>query len=423
MNRIDEGDKLAHLLIRNIAFHPHLPLLAIALWNNSVWIYDLNHKAWCATPLAHKELQTRVISLQWKPMSGTVLTVGCRDGVSIWHVHRGNYVQDPFSRDEDDRSYIGNGNDPKWGGLSQFTEMEGDVDHMEWDPRGEALAVSSAQSSTVYIRDVATNLISELPGTLPSVTKRTVSVSVVANVVCALAWSPNGEYLLVGYWSGLVRIYSAATWDALEITDLAGPLKSVCWTPDGHNLIYVINNDHVIRALHLEKRAGELTWIRLNFVTLSLLKKDIQRYHLMEKENPAMAADLRRRLGGMEVEDLEPFGPVEQLVLDPNGERLVVRFRNTNLLGVVLVRPTGVLLRDLDIFMPLGFIRGPVQGRGQQDGIGSEKEVVYRNPKAIAMSFASEFGNGSLLSLAWESGAVTFTPFYYLSQRRIDTRL
>ncbi|KAG0326950.1 hypothetical protein BG000_001181 [Podila horticola] len=371
------------------------------------------------------------MTLQWKPMSGTILTVGCEAGVSIWHVYRGKYIQDPFSEEgagapvsfqEKPSTSPNYGKDPAWDGISRFGNI-GTVDQMVWDPRGELLAVSSsAQSSTVYIRDGATNQIAELAGTLPHITRSKTSpvgVCILTNRVCALAWSPSGEHLVVGYQSGLVRIFSAATWDAVDITDLGGAMQSACWTPDGHNLIYTLVDDHVIRALHFEKRGGELNWIKLNYVTLSLQEKDVRRYQ-DESESPK-AAELRRRLGGVELEDLRAFGPVEQVVLDPNGERLVVRFRNTDLLGVVLVRPTGSPLRDLDIFMPLGFIRGPASGQMHQgQALG---EVEFRDPKVVAMSFVSEFESGSLLSLAWESGAVTFTPFYYLSQQRIDTRL
>ncbi|KAF9317471.1 hypothetical protein BG003_000733 [Podila horticola] len=400
----DLGDTLAHLLIRTIAFHPHHPVLAMALWDNSVWIYDLSHKAWYASPLAHRTYQSRVMTLQWKPMSGTILTVGCEAGVSIWHVYRGKYIQNPFSEEgarapvsfqEKPSTSPNYGKDPAWDGISRFGNI-GTVDQMAWDPRGELLAVSSsAQSSTVYIRDGATNQIAELAGTLPHITRSKTSpvgVCILTNRVCALAWSPSGEHLVVGYQSGLVRIFSAATWDAVDITDLGGAMQSACWTPDGYNLIYTLVDDHVIRALHFEKRGGELNWIKLNYVTLSLQEKDVRRYQ-DESESPK-AAELRRRLGGVELEDLRAFGPVEQVVLDPNGERLVVRFRNTDLLGVVLMH------------------------QGQALG-----EVAFRDPKVVAMSFVSEFESGSLLSLAWESGAVTFTPFYYLSQQRIDTRL
>lgn len=400
------GDKLAHLLIRTIAFHPHHPVLAIALWDNSVWIYDLSHKAWHASPLAHKTYQSRVMTLQWKPMSGTILTVGCEEGVSVWHVYRGKYIQDPFSgRDnapalsqEKSSTSPDYGKDPTWDGISRFGSL-GAVDQMAWDPRGELLAVSSsAQSSTVYIRDGATNQIAELVGTLPHISrsKSPVGVSILTNKVCVLAWSPSGEHLVVGYQSGLMRVFSTATWEGVDITDVGGAVQSACWTPDGYNLIYTLVDDHVIRALHFEKRGGELNWIKLNYVTLSLQEKDIRRYQ-NEGESPAKATELRRRLGGVELEDLRAFGPVEQVVLDPNGERLVVRFRNTDLLGVVLVRPTGTPLQDLDIFMPLGFIRGPASRQTYQGSLGGE--VAFRDPKVVAMSFASQFESGSLLSL------------------------
>ncbi|KAF9425180.1 hypothetical protein BGZ94_007767 [Podila epigama] len=445
----DSGDKLAHLLIRTIAFHPHHLVLAVALWDNSVWVYDLSQSAWYASGLSHKSLQSRVTTLQWKPMSGTILTIGCEEGVSVWHVFKGKYAQDPFSKDarfeamnisvaarstESDNF----AREPIWDGISRFEGLCGTISQLAWDPRGELLAVSSAQSSTVYIRDGATQQTTVLSGTMPSLRLRSTTqkvgngitslqnlsdlkdLTLEVNYVCSLAWSPDSEYLLVSYQSGLVQIFSAATWEAVEIKDIEGAIQSACWTPDGHNLIYTLQEDDIIRALHIEKRGGELTWIRLNYVRMSLQIKDIERYKRTSSENASGAIEIQKRLGNVELDGLKAFGPIEQVVLDPTGERLVVRYRNSDLLGVVLVRPTGTPLRDLDIFLPLGYIRGPASPRNMSQSLDPSNEPEFRDPKAVAMSFAKLGSNGSLLSLGWESGAITFTPFYYLSQQQID---
>ncbi|KAF9293346.1 hypothetical protein BGZ88_005493 [Linnemannia elongata] len=458
-NTIVRHDKLAKLLIRKVAWHPHQPLLAIALWNDSVWVYDLSVESWYSCGLSHPA-QSKISSLEWKPMSGVVLAIGCRDGVALWNVYRdhsdartgsarteANPVKDRpselLSQTFNTSTAADNhGRDTAWVGISHFKELRG-VDHMAWDPRGEMLAIGSAHSSTVYIRENATKRVTELrlnmrftppkfirsvesfmetmsniKDALKTVTspnlnkapKPTHEESHFGPTVCCICWSPSGEYLLVAHQSEVVRIYTVATWDYIQIKDLKGTIQSACWTPDSHNVLFALQGDDLIRAIHLEKRGGELNWIPLNHARLSLEYTDIS--PKQDKEST-----LLDRFGGRSLSEMSEFGPIEELALDPNGERLIVRFRDTDLLGVVLIRPTGAMVRDLDIFLLTGFIQGP----GWDDDEDDEDEGSRgREPKASTMSFTNHYRGGSLLTVAWESGRVNFIPFYYLSQKEVD---
>ncbi|KAF9173269.1 hypothetical protein BGX20_003660 [Mortierella sp. AD010] len=469
-NTIVRHDKLAKLLIRRIAWHPHQPLLAIALWNDTIWVYDLSVESWYSCGLSHPA-QSRIVKLEWKPMSGVVLAVGCEDGVALWDVFRDhgpsgadaarsepNPIKD---RPSELISQVystatrtkNNGRDTAWIGLKHIENLPG-VDYVSWNPRGELLAVASAHSSTVYVRDGATKKFIELRLNMRLTPPRFVRsfesfMETVSNIkdtifstnlhqhevirpmhehghygptVCSLSWSPCGKYLLVAYLSEVARIYETATWEYIEMKELTGAIQSACWTPDGYNLIYSLQGDDLIRAVHLERRAGELTWIPLNLVKMSVRYEDIEAYKVGlrsvhdAEEKLKLQESLWRRHGFRSLDELEEFGPIEELVLDPNGERLVVRFRDTDLLGVVLVRPTGTMLQDLDIFMPTGFIQGP----GWSGEESREEEKSDREPKALTMAFTRHSNGGSLLSMAWESGQVNFMPFYYLTQKEVD---
>ncbi|KAG0372734.1 hypothetical protein BGX24_012645 [Mortierella sp. AD032] len=460
-NTIVRHDKLAKLLIRKVAWHPHQPLLAIALWNDSVWVYDLSVESWYSCGLSHTA-QKKVSSLEWKPMSGVVLAIGCKDGVALWNVYRDHTPARPdsaawateinpakdrpselLSRAFSSSTAADNhGNDTAWVGINYFKDLRG-VDQMAWDPRGELLAIGSAQSSTVYIRESGTKRVTELrlnlrftpPKFIRSVESFMETVSNIKDAlgtvmspnlhkapkpvheeghfgptVCCLKWSPSGEYLLVAHQSEVVRIYTVATWDYIQIKDLKGAIQSACWTPDSHNILYALQGDDLVRALHLEKRGGELNWIPLNHARLSLEYTQVS-----SKEDKKSAS--KERFGGRTLSEMSEFGPIEELVLDPNGERMIVRFRDTDLLGVVLVRPTGAMLRDLDIFLLTGLIQGP-GWNGDEDE--EDEESRGREPKACTMSFTNHFRGGSLLTVAWESGRVNFIPFYYLSQKEVD---
>ncbi|KAG0208448.1 hypothetical protein BGX28_000586 [Mortierella sp. GBA30] len=470
-------DKLAKLLIRKVACHPHQPLVAIALWNDHVWVYDLSVESWYSCGLSHPA-QSRIMSLEWKPMSGVVLAIGCLDGVALWEVYRDHNspttgatpsadVPNPLKvRPSEALSEVystptrtmNHGGDTAWLGMNSFERLGG-VDQLAWDPRGELLAVGSAHSSTVYIRENATSKLTELrfnmrmtpPRFVRSVESFAETVSNVKRAwesatspnlhstpapthennhfgptITCLRWSPSGEYLLVGHQSDEARIYETATWTHVNIKDLKGAIQSACWTPDSYNLIYSLQGDDHVRGIHLERRAGALTWIPLISVKLSMQYNDLSRYRraVEQDDQDAEHMGLRelywKQHGGRNVESLSEFGPVEELVLDPNGERLVVRFRDTELLGVVLVKPTGSMLKDLDIFMPTGFIQGPGWNGKEVAGGADEEDREGREPKATSLTFVKQFSGGSLLMMAWESGRVNFVPFYYLSQKEIE---
>ncbi|KAG0198458.1 hypothetical protein BGX33_012326, partial [Mortierella sp. NVP41] len=459
-NTIVRHDKLAKLLIRKVAWHPHQPLLAIALWNDSVWVYDLSVENWYSCGLSHRA-QSRISSLEWKPMSGVVLAIGCRDGLNLWNVYRDHAASGAETKwtgpnpakDRPSELLIRNstassftasattdnqGRDTAWVQINNYKVLRG-VDQMAWDPRGELLAFGSSHSSTLYIREHATKRVTELRMNMRVAAPRFVRsmesfMETVSNIkdalstvtspdlhkvsrptheeghfgptICCLCWSPSGEYLLVAHQSEVVRIYSVATWDYIQIKDLKGAIQSACWTPDSYNILYSLQGDDLVRAIHLEKRGGELNWIPLNQARLSHKYKKVTDSQDKESERSD-------RFGGRSLSEMSEFGPIEELALDPNGERLIVRFRDTDLLGVVLVRPTGAMVRDLDIFLPTGFIQGPGRN-GNEDEDDDE-------PKASTMSFTSHFRGGSLLTVAWGSGRVNFIPFYYLSQREVDS--
>ncbi|KAI1309730.1 hypothetical protein EDD11_003982 [Mortierella claussenii] len=465
-------DKLAKLLIRKVAWHPHQPLLAIALWNDSVWVYDLSVESWYSCGLSHPA-QSKITSLHWKPMSGVVLAIGCEEGVAMWHVFRDHSPSgidaawaEPANPLKDRPSELlsetfrapsrgtNHGRDTAWIGLNLFKDLGG-VDQMAWDPRGELLAVGSSHSPTVYIRDGATKKLTELRLSIRPTPPRFVRsvesfMETVSNVkkalgsisapevkgrvgptheqgyfgptVCSMTWSPCGKYLLVAYSSEVARIYETATWEYVEMKDLKGAIQSACWTPDGYNLIYSLQGDDLLRAIHFERRAGDLTWIPLNYVKMSLRHSDIELYKsgVRNDDNDGghlgMREHFRKKLGGRSLEELTEFGAIEELALDPNGERLIVRFEKIDLLGVVIVRPTGTMLSDLDIFMPTGFIEG-LGWSGQETDDG---ETSKREPYALTMAFTRHFHGGSMLSVAWESGRINFMPFYYLTQQEVN---
>ncbi|KAG0237305.1 hypothetical protein BGW42_001225 [Actinomortierella wolfii] len=360
-----------------IAMHPHLPLMAVALAIDSVWVYDLSQDKWYSAGMSHQQ-QTKVATLEWKPMSGVILAVGCNEGVKLWSVYKdpdaaqealasaGAADFDATESTKKPPSQIlseslnlpsratNHGKDSAWMDPLSFPGMPS-IDFISWDPLGEQFAAASIEKSKVFIHDMAT--------------RRTTSIGSGPGPVSALKWSPAGDRLLVAYLNGEARIYSTVTWEYVTLDDgFEGPIQTACWTPDGFNLIYALRHSNVLRAAHFEQRSGGLTWTALNYLSMVVpgVKKCIPRLRREEPdERPMFPPRPRSKSPSLHINDktkepqVEPICMIREVALDPVGERLVVRFKHTELLAVVVVRPTGRMLRDLDFFQLMGFIRGP----------------------------------------------------------------
>jgi WD40 repeat protein len=69
--------------IQAVAWHPHQQRIAIALSGEKVASYNLAHRQWEHTSLAH-DFQKSVRCLAWAPLSATLLAAGCKHGVCVW---------------------------------------------------------------------------------------------------------------------------------------------------------------------------------------------------------------------------------------------------------------------------------------------------------------------------------------------------
>ena len=142
---------------RIIAFacHPHLEKIAIALSDNSVHIYELNNHKWDEIMIITHQFQQSILCLEWKPLSGTILAVGCSGGVLIWE---GDWMT----------RYL---NCPSVSNVSS----------LQWSPTEPLLAVGCPHTSVV-IWNVSTCVPTRLNSVPPSSSY-------------LIRWSPNGHYL------------------------------------------------------------------------------------------------------------------------------------------------------------------------------------------------------------------------------------
>lgn len=75
-------------LVVAMSFHPHLPVVAVAVRDSPskhrVVLYDVSSEQLLPIALTHAFQDANVASLQWKPHSRDCLAVGCVGGVLLW---------------------------------------------------------------------------------------------------------------------------------------------------------------------------------------------------------------------------------------------------------------------------------------------------------------------------------------------------
>lgn len=89
-------------------------------------------------------------------------------------------------------------------------------------------------------------------------------------------------------------------------------------------------------------------------------------------------------------------GAVQHIAWDPHGKRVVVSFVSENISAAKTPLIAIYSISNSQTFSLRGYARGPPHG----------KQVVH-------IEFCKQFTTGSLLAIRWESGVISFIPFYY----------
>ena len=141
--------------IRCMAVHPHTKKIAVALRDHSVHIYELQQEKWEEVLVLTHQFQKNVLCMEWKPLGGSMLAIGCPTGVLIW--------------------------EGDWMTRYLTCPSISNVCSLQWSPTEPILAVGCPHESLV-VWDVSTELPTRLHSAGPSSSY-------------FLRWSPNGHYL------------------------------------------------------------------------------------------------------------------------------------------------------------------------------------------------------------------------------------
>lgn len=332
--------------IRAFAWHPHVAKFVVAWQDDSVRVYTLSSDL---VPILEHKQQKAVSCLAWRPLSGSVLVVGCDSGLFVWTV-------DPLSPIlRLGGSSVGHLSYP---GHSPVTTVS-------WSPSGQLLVSGSPADSNLMVWDVALETATPLYRA--------------GGGVSLTSWSPDERNVFTATPSSLFRVWETQTWTCEKWSNLAGACQAACWSPDGKILVFAVADEPALYSLQFQNiDDGRHNATVAKGARLAVRCADLTP-HTWED------ADGSVTLGGC----------VRSMAWDPFGERLAIIFKDDRKHAQELVAVFKTRLKPSFEIMPCGFVRGP-------------PETV---PQII--TFQQDFKKGALLTVCWSDGSVSFIPLMF----------
>ncbi|XP_033639313.1 aladin-like [Asterias rubens] len=241
----------------------------------------------------------------------------------------------------------------------------GPITSLAWDPRGRMLVSASPSDTAMPVWDV------------PRETCVTLRRSG-GGGVSLLRWSPDNTKLFTATPSEMFRVWETRTWTCEKWTGLSGRCQAACWSPDSKTLLFCTENKPIIYALGFNETGDVIGGARA----------------------AVTCADLSEVTVDCDQQQISVGGLIQDLAWDPNGERLAVLFKSTesnNLIALFNTRLEPVLE-----LIPSGFVRGEP---------GDIPQLV---------SFQPNFQHGSLLTVCWHTGKVSFIPLMYIPTKSLQ---
>ncbi|BFZ64745.1 hypothetical protein YB2330_005897 [Saitoella coloradoensis] len=301
--------------LSHIAFHPSLPVLAVAHSSKGggIYFYDLRTRQWFSYHLTPPNTTSLLTAITF---SGTnKLAAGMRNGdVCIWTLDL-----DPEHKSKN------HGYAERIQLLpTRFQDRIGAVSGLEFSPCGHWLAISTTSSGT-WVHNTVMNE-TQLISLAPSST---------------LAWAPTSRFLAVGTARAVQLIPVAIAGPRLDVgartkIPTKGQIGTIAWLSDGRTMLYSVLDDPHVSVVYINP-------------SHTLTGKTIHR-QLRMIETP------KSDVTG---------GGVKSFAIDPTGKRMVINFSDPTSRPVLMcVNPAVATLSDAlySIAYPIGLINGPTTG-------------------------------------------------------------
>ncbi|XP_074623244.1 aladin-like [Acropora palmata] len=333
--------------IRAFAWHPHVAKFAIAWQDDSVKVHTLSSDV---VPLLKHKLQKAVSCISWRPLSGSVLVVGCDNGLFVWTVDPSSPAVRLGSSSVRHLSYPGHS----------------PVVTLSWSPSGQLLVSGSPADSNLLVWDISLESATPLYRAGGGVTLTT--------------WSPDERNVFAATPSSLFRVWETQSWTCDKWSNLAGACQAACWSRDGKILVFSVANESALYSLQFQDISDKQN----NTSTSKGARLAVK------------CADLAPHTWEMEQESVTVGGFVRSMAWDPLGERLAVIFKGETEEAQELVTVFKTRLTPTFEIIPSGFVRGPP------------------NTVPELVTFQQNFKKGALLTVCWSDGSVSFIPFLFL---------
>lgn len=333
--------------IRAFAWHPHVAKFAIAWQDDSVKVHTLSSDV---VPLLKHKLQKAVSCISWRPLSGSVLVVGCDNGLFVWTVDPSSPAVRLGSSSVRHLSYPGHS----------------PVVTLSWSPSGQLLVSGSPADSNLLVWDISLESATPLYRAGGGVTLTT--------------WSADERNVFAATPSSLFRVWETQSWTCDKWSNLAGACQAACWSPDGKILVFSVANESALYSLQFQDISDKQNNTSMSKGARLAVK----------------CADLAPHTWEMEQGSVTIGGFVRSMAWDPLGERLAVIFKGETGEAQELVTVFKTRLTPTFEIMPSGFVRGPP------------------NTVPELVTFQQNFKKGALLTVCWSDGSVSFIPFLFL---------
>jgi aladin len=234
--------------------------------------------------------------MQWKPLSGNTLAVGCRYGVCVWSIVSKKVQRPNIAIKEGDNDANANSYQEQSAWMT-YLKYPGHapVNCLAWSPCENLLAAGSVSSHRVVVWDTAL----DQPIPLNEIT--------LGAGITMLKWSPNGHYLFAATTKSTFHVWETKTWRCEKWSNLKTYVQTAAWSSDSRYLAIAASGDSSIHFIEFPSHPPQIA----------------AQYIGTEDVGPYSVT-----LGsGREV---TVGGNIKELAWDMTGQRLVVSFMDNN---------------------------------------------------------------------------------------------
>ncbi|KAJ3357114.1 hypothetical protein HDU83_008621 [Entophlyctis luteolus] len=408
--------------IKAFAWHPLKPVVAVLHRQDAVYVYDLR-KGFVGKNqgILLNANMDGASCLQWMPLSGNTLAVGCSTGVCVWKLfldQPADATRFPYAATfQPDAAIMASSthlvrttsNAPESSNPPETPAPQKHLSQPQYPRQNQQISVFGQSFMIHHIRhpqleNVSSVCYSPDSSLLFVGCTTTPSVFVVDNsigevvAVCrkivgkgtkSLSVSKDGKYLVQICRSKFLRLWNTATMESVDLETTGPNFRDACFMPDSKTLLIAVDSDGTVTgstgcvsALQLAGNGG-LGWIG---------------------------------------------GTIKSIALDSKGERLAVTFGNPFIhvqefaCGRDLVFLFDVKLAPHLVLSEIGQLTGPEWDTSTDStqapprlprGSAVTEPAIVAGPRPMAFAFASNVGGivkdrQPLLAIAWENGDLEF---------------